>query len=235
MSLMVICHQLRSADNLGAIARLMANFSLSQLVLSDPVTHDFRGAEKLAVGAEAVLRDVAVAASLPEALSRCVYAVGTTSRAVEKCLTPEAAMARLFEHAARGPVALVLGGEKRGLSDDELSHCHDVLAIPTSATQPSMNISQAAAVLVYLWSRAASGPAPAGAEEGARGQTLQALEARLHAALDAVGWVNKQAPQHALRELTRSLVQGKLTQREAEMWLSALEHVRRVAAKPATS
>jgi tRNA/rRNA methyltransferase len=120
----------------------------------------------------------------------------------------------------------VLGGEKRGLSDDELEQCHDVAAISTSAAQPSMNLSQAAAVFFYLWSRT---EAVAPKEEGARGQTLHALEKKLHQALDAAGWVNRQAPQHALRELTRSLVHGKLTQREAEMWLSALEHLRRVA------
>lgn len=226
--LMVVCHQIRSADNLGSIARLMANFGLEVLVLSDPVTLDLRGAEKMAVGAEHVLRDVAVAQALPEALGKCVYAVGTTSRLTGKTLTPEQAIEKLKEHAARGPVALVLGGEKRGLSDEELSHCHDVAVIPTSAEQPSMNISQAAAVLFYLWSRGAAVVPPQASDDGARGQTLQALEKKLHEALDAVGWVNRQAPQHALRELVRSLVHGKLTQREAEMWLSALEHVRRV-------
>jgi tRNA/rRNA methyltransferase len=225
-ALMVVCHQIRSADNLGSIARLMANFSLDTLVLSDPVTHDFLGAEKMAVGAEHLLRDVAVAQSLPEALAKCVYAVGTSSRHVDQALSPEAAIAKLREHAARGPVALVLGGEKRGLSDDELAQCHDVAVISTAPAQPSMNISQAAAVLFYLWSRQ---PDPARQDDGARGQTLQALEKKLHEALDAAGWLNQQAPQHALRELTRSLVQGKLTQREAEMWLSALEHLRRAS------
>ncbi len=225
--LVVVCHQIRSADNLGSIARLMANFGLRRLVLSDPVTHDFRGAEKMAVGAEHVLRDVAIAKDIPEALEKCVYAVGTTSRAGDgRALSPEQAIDRLREHSARGPVALVLGGEKRGLSDDELAQCHDVTVIPTAAEQPSMNISQAAAVLLYLWSRTKA--VDSSPEDGARGQTLQALEKKLHEALDAVGWLNKQAPQHARRELLRSLVQGKLTQREAEMWLSALEHVRRV-------
>jgi tRNA/rRNA methyltransferase len=245
MSLVVVCHQLRSADNLGAIARLMANFGVAQLVLSDPVTQDFRAAQKLAVGGEEVLRHVAVARSLPEALGRCVYAVGTTSRRTPRALAPESAIDRLRDHATRGPVALVLGGEKRGLSDEELSHCHDVLAIPTGGLQPSMNVSQAAAVLLYLWSRSdaptarevsepAAPCAESAADQGARGQTLQVLEAKLHAALEAVGWLNPQAPQHALRELVRSLVHGKLTQREAEMWLSALEHVRRVTSSRAS-
>lgn len=225
----VVCHQLRSPENLGAIARAMANFGMSELILSDPVTHDFRGVERLGVKADPVLDRFAVATTLPEALTGVVYAVGTTSRTSLKrqvALTPEEGIRRLAEHAARGKVALVLGGEKRGLSDDELACCHDVVAIPTPGPQPSMNIASAAAVLLYLCAREGERePAP---EPGADGAMLQRLEAKLEAALTACEFLNPQAPGHVLKELSRSLVHGKLTQREAQVWLSAFEHVRRV-------
>lgn len=233
MELTVIAHQLRSSENLGAIARLMANFGFSKLILSDPVTHDFRGAQTLAVGAEEVLEKLAIARSLDEALTGVVFAVGTTSREQLKRanpLTPEEGVARLVEHAARGPVALVLGGEKRGLDDDELAHCQEVIVIPTPGPQPSMNVSQAAAVLLYLCSRANAAPAPPVVIEGAKLGTVKALEEKLEAALLQCGFLNPQSPQHVLRELSRALVRGQLTQREAEIWLSAFEHVRRVTA-----
>lgn len=209
----------------------MANFGVQRLVLTDPVTHDFRGAEKTAVGAEQVLSAMAIAATIPEALKDTVYAVGTTSRAELKRftpLTPEEGARRLREHSARGPVALVLGGEKRGLSDDELSHCHDVIAIDTHPAQPSMNLAQAAAVLLYLCTREPLST-PQAPEPGAEGALVQRLEARLRDALTACEYLNPQAPEHALKELTRSLVRGGLTKREAEMWLAAFEHVRRTA------
>jgi tRNA/rRNA methyltransferase len=224
---LVICHQLRSPDNLGAIARVMANFGLTELILSDPQTHDFRGVEKLGLGAGSVLQRFAVAATLEEALGKVVYAIGTTSRTQLKRfapLSPEAGVERLALHAARGPVALVLGGEKRGLSDEELSRCHDALVIPTSAVQPSMNLSHAAAVLAYLCARQAPEPT-APAAEGAPLQLVHRLEARLQQALEAAGFLNPQAPQHVLRELSRSLVHGQLSRREAELWLAALEHL----------
>ena len=160
MDLTVVAHQLRSPENLGAIARLMSNFGFKRLVLSDPVTHDFRGAQTLAVGAEEILQKLAFAKSLSEALGGSVFAIGTTSRETLKrarALSPEEGIAKLREHAARGPVALVLGGEKRGLDDEELSLCQEVIAIPTRGPQPSMNVSQAAAVLLYLCSREAAG------------------------------------------------------------------------------
>ncbi len=228
---LVICHQLRSPDNLGSIARIMANFGLDQLILSDPQTHDFRGVERLGVKADPVLEKFAVAQSLEEALGSVVYAVGTTSRTQLKRLTPltpEEGMDRLASHAARGKVALVLGGEKRGLSDDELSRCHDVIVIPTPGPQPSMNIAQAASVLIYLCSRAMRGAAPPTVEPpGAPLQLVHRLEERLEATLLAAQFLNPQAPQHVLRELSRSLVKGRLTEREAQLWLAALEHLQR--------
>ncbi len=224
----LVCHQLRSKDNLGAVARVMANFGFSRLILSDPVTHDFRGAEKLGVGADPVLEAMAIAPTLEEALKGVVYAVGTTSRAKLKRFTPlspEQGVASLRQHAARGPIALVLGGEKRGLSDEELALCHDVMVIDTAPAQPSMNLSHAAAVFCFLCSRV---EAPAADQApGARGDTLQRLEEKLKAVFEASGFLNPQAPSHVLKELSRSLVKGALTQREAEIWLSALEHLLR--------
>lgn len=224
----LVCHQLRFPDNLGAIARVMANFGLTELVLSDPQTHDFRGVERVAVKAHRVLERFAIAQSLEEALSSVVYAIGTTSRTQIKrftVLTPEEGVDRLTTHAARGRVALVLGGEKRGLSDDELSLCHDALAIPTDDAQPSMNVSHAAAVLTYLCRRAPA--VPTLADPGAPLGLVHRLEAKLKSTLLACGYLNPQAPDHVLRELSRSLVRGQLTQREAELWLGAMEQLGR--------
>ncbi len=227
----VVCHQLRSKDNLGSIARVMANFGLTQLILSDPVTHDFRGAERLGVGGEAILQGLAIAPSLAEALSRCVYAVGTTSRDKLKRrepVSPEDGVAALKVHATRGPVALVLGGEKRGLSDDELSLCQDVIVIPTHPTQPSMNVAQSAGVLAYLISReGAVGSPPPGPAEGARLGAVEDLERRLERLLLTAEFLNPQAPQHVLKEMTRALVRGQATPREVELWRSAVVHLER--------
>jgi tRNA/rRNA methyltransferase len=237
MNLTVVAHQLRSSENLGSIARLMANFGFSQLTLSEPVTHDLRKAEALAVGAEEILQRMTFAPTLDQALNGMVFAIGTTSREALKRahpLTPEEGIAQLIEHSARGPVALVLGGEKRGLDDEELSRCQEVIVIPTPGPQPSMNVSQAAAVMLYLCSRAERTIAPAGVE-GARLGTVRALEAKIEAALLQCGFLNPQSPQHVLHELSRALVRGKLSQREAEIWLSAFEHVRRVTASVARS
>jgi tRNA/rRNA methyltransferase len=230
-NLTVVLHQTRSPENLGAVARVMANFGFSRLVLSDPATYAFRGAERLAVKGDTVLEGMAVARDIPEALSDCVYAVGTTSRTdIEgrTVLSPEEGVARLWEQSRRGRVGLVLGSEQRGLSNEELASCADVLAIPTSEVQPSMNLAQAAAVLLYLCSRegrqAEQAPAP---EPGARMGTLRALGERMEQVLLEAQFLNPQAPEHILHELERSLLRARLTQREAELRLTAFKHLGR--------
>ncbi|MFL5347095.1 MAG: RNA methyltransferase [Hyalangium sp.] len=237
--LTVVLHQTRSPDNLGAVARVMANFGFSRLILSDPVTYAFRGAERLAVKGEAVLDRMAVARDLPEALTDCVYAVGTTSRTQLKgraALTPEEAVRRLAQESARGRVALVLGGEQRGLSDEELAHCADVIVIPTSEVQPSMNLAQAAAVLLYLCGReGAQAPGPAAPEPGARMGTLNALSQRMQEVLLSAEFLNPQAPEHVLHELERTLLRARLTQREAELWLTAFKHLGRAVKRGASA
>ncbi|MFL5357804.1 RNA methyltransferase [Archangium sp.] len=234
-NLTVILHQTRSPENLGAVARVMANFGFSRLILSDPATYAFRGAERLAVKGDAVLDAMAVAQSLPEALKDCVYAVGTTSRTQiegRTALTPEQAVTRLAEQSRRGRVALVLGSEQRGLSNEELAFCTDLLVIPTSEVQPSMNLAQAAGVLLYLCSRegrvsAEAAPPAAPEQQGAKMGTVRALGDRMRQVMLEAQFLNPQAPDHILRELERSLLRAELTQREAELWLTAFKHLGR--------
>ncbi|WP_224365085.1 RNA methyltransferase [Hyalangium versicolor] len=238
-NLTVVLHQTRSPDNLGAVARVMANFGFSRLILSDPATYAFRGAERLAVKGESVLDRMAVARDLPEALTDCVYAVGTTSRTQLRgrvALTPEEAVRRLAQESARGRVALVLGGEQRGLSDEELAHCAEVLVIPTSEVQPSMNLAQAAAVLLYLCGREGTQePVPEASEPGARMGTLGALSQRMQEVMLSAEFLNPQAPEHVLHELERTLMRARLSQREAELWLTAFKHLGRAVKRGAST
>jgi tRNA/rRNA methyltransferase len=159
-----------------------------------------------------------------------VYACGTTSRTDlygRTPLTPEDAVRKMRAQSHRGPVALVLGGERRGLSDEELSRCQDVLVIPTREPQPSMNLAQAAAVLLYLCARDDADIPPSATMEGARLETVRALEKRMEEVLSAVGFLNPQAPQYINHELLHTLSRSNLSQREAELWLAAFAQLQR--------
>jgi tRNA/rRNA methyltransferase len=227
----VVLHQVRSPENLGSVARLMVNFGFDRLYLSDEKTWSVRDAERLAVKATYVLQALRTEPTLEAALSDSVFVVGTTGRQAvrnRRTVSPESAVQHLFEQAGRGRVALLFGGEQRGLSDEDLERCHEILVIPTSQAQPSMNLAQSAAVLLYLCARLDDGPSvPPDAEPGARLELLHALEARMRQVWLRAGFLNPEAPEHVLRELGRTLVRAQLSQREAELWMSAFAHLDR--------
>lgn len=228
--LTVVLHQIRSPDNLGAVARLMANFGLEKLALSDPATYGFTAAKKLAVGAEPLLDHIRLYRSLPDALGDAIFAVGTTSRHLRnrEVLDPEEGVRRVAKNARHGEVALVFGGEKRGLSDEELAWCQEVIRIPTCAAQQSMNVAQAAAVLLYLCHRECrSAPFSAKPEARATLSLVSQLQNAMEPVLVHAGFLNLQSPKRALRVLLRPLLRGEITRREAEMWLAAFRQLRR--------
>jgi tRNA/rRNA methyltransferase len=227
-----VCHQLRSPHNLGAIARILSNFGFGRLRLSEKGNYELSEASKLGVGAEELLSKIQVFDTLGETLTDVVYACGSTSRFELRGripLSPEEAAQKLNHHAQRGPVALILGGEMRGLSDDDLSHCQDVLVIPTPGPQPSMNVANATSILAYLCAREGGvEPRTHALPEGARLGTVAALERELGGVLESTGFLNAQAPEYIRSELMRSLTRAQLTQREAELWLGAAAQLKRM-------
>ncbi len=140
--------------NIGAVARTMKNFDLSELLLVAPQCDPFDPqALDMSVHAEDLLRRCSLCDSLPEALQDCVAVVGTTARTrtVPAPLeSPETGLAWLEKQHHAGPVALVFGPEDRGLSNEELALCQRFIYIPTSPKYPSMNLAQAVAVCAYV-------------------------------------------------------------------------------------
>ncbi|HZJ54511.1 MAG TPA: RNA methyltransferase [Myxococcaceae bacterium] len=234
--LRVVLHQIQSPENLGAVARLVANFDVALLRLSDPQVEDIDAAHRTAVHAGHVLAAAERMSRLEDAVADAVYVLGTSGRDALRGrvpVTPEVGVERLRAAAARGPVALVLGGERRGLSDEELALCQDVACIPAPGPQPSLNLAQAAAVLLYLASREEELPAPAvAADPGAPQALREVLRRRMERALHAADGLNPQSPLPILDEMLRALDRAQLSRREAELWAAAWKQLARAAGAP---
>jgi tRNA (cytidine32/uridine32-2'-O)-methyltransferase len=143
------------SGNIGATARAMKNMGLARLALVRP-KQGARFADADAVarasGADDLLQAATLHDSLAEALAGCRLVLGTSARlrTLEwPLLDAEAAGARLLAEAAHGDVALVLGREATGLSNDELALCHYLVQIPTNPDFSSLNIAAAAQVFAY--------------------------------------------------------------------------------------
>jgi tRNA/rRNA methyltransferase len=151
--LRVVLMRSRNPLNMGAAARAMMNFGFAHLRVVEPYDAGFREARS-AVDAEPVLQGAEEFASVAEAVADCGLVVGTAEGSGRKTEEPleglEAAGAAMLEALRGGArVAVLFGSEKTGLSNQNLSYCQRVVRIPTEREQPSMNLGQAVAVVLY--------------------------------------------------------------------------------------
>lgn len=156
----------RNTLNIGAVARAMSNFGAHDLRVANIFYKEFRSATS-AVGPSArLLREARDYATVAETVADAQLVVGTSgavgSQSPGEPARPHAQPVERLElgglrvRAAldRGErVALLFGSEKFGLSNDDMSHCHLLLRIPTRDEHPSMNLGQAAALCLYELAR----------------------------------------------------------------------------------
>lgn len=155
----VILSRPQMGENVGAAARAMKNFGLTDLRLIAPQCGwPNERAKVLASGAGDVVEKARVFGTAAEALAdvRLVFATTARSRDIlREILTPEAAARRLRAAARDGvATAILFGGERAGLDNDEMSLADAAITIPT-AEFPSLNLGQAVLLIGYEWLKSA--------------------------------------------------------------------------------
>ena len=138
--------------NLGATARAMKTMGLSRLHLVKPKSPPDAEALARASGADDLLANASLHDRLVDALAGCKLVIGSSARlrSVEwPLLEPPDCARHLLAAARMGEVALVLGRERSGLSNEELALCHFLVHIPTNPEFSSLNLAAAAQVFAY--------------------------------------------------------------------------------------
>jgi TrmH family RNA methyltransferase len=151
----------------------MKNMGLAQLVLVSPRQFPHSEAVARASGADDVLANARVAATLAEAIADCGFIVATTSRARDqyfRVADARDAAERVLREAQRGPAAVLFGSERAGLTNEQLEAAHLLIRIPASEAYPSLNLAMAVQIVAYELFRARE---RAGAPE--RGETTGSL------------------------------------------------------------
>ncbi|MBS1263299.1 MAG: tRNA (cytidine-2'-O-)-methyltransferase TrmJ [Methanonatronarchaeales archaeon] len=150
--LSVVLVEPRFAGNVGSVARAMKNFGLRELVLVDPPVLGGE-ARALAAGAGDVLREARVTdVSALDGFDLLVGTSGVRAGGDRNPLRVPAHSPRELRELLKsvdGNVGLALGREDKGLYREELERCDVFVSIPTSEEYPVMNLSHAAAVLLY--------------------------------------------------------------------------------------
>lgn len=191
----VILVEPQLGENIGAAARVMANFGLSRLRLVKPKqAWPNPKARIMAAGADRILDAADIYDTFAAAIADCTFVAATTARAHDQAkpvLAPEEATRRIAPHVAAGEtVAIVFGRERNGLENDEVGLADCIITFPVNPAFASLNLAQAVALVAYEWFKlGASGALPFAMPEKSRAapkEQLLAFFATLECELERV-------------------------------------------------
>ena len=218
----------RNPLNIGAAARAMSNFGFTRLRVVNAYHVAFREARS-AVGASALLATAEEYKSVADAVADCALVVGTTAIRHRQLRHPLRRLeygARLIrKQLASGRVALLFGSEKRGLSNDELGHCHWLMRIPAREEHSSMNLGQAVAVCLYELVHEATAVERMQEPQLAAAGEIERITAMLFDALLASGYVKSGASASTHEKVRRVVRRLHLQEGDAEVWLGMLRQI----------
>ena len=212
-------------ENIGAAARAMKNFGLSDLRLVAP-RDDWPNerAYAMAVTARPVLDEAKLYDNLPDALAdlNIVYATTARDRGITKeIITPPEAAKRLRRVTIGDKTGLLFGNERAGLENDDISLADCVITIPT-AEFASINLGQAVLLCCYEWFKSADDTPPARIEHNPlhrkpRREEMIQLFDHLEGELTRTGFLYPpDKREHMQRAIRATIHRAKLTYQEVQ-------------------
>lgn len=221
--------------NLAGAVRLARNFGIEQIRLVQPVVFDPWRIEGIAHNTADLVSRITLHDSLPDATRDCVFLAAMTARertAKRTVLRPREAAAELVGRRRDGPVALVAGREDRGLTNEELDHCHALVTISTNPAHRSLNLAQACGILLYETWLARTGEGmelkrPRRDAPAAPSERMELLFRDWERGLWAVEFFKTRRPEAVMRTVREVFFRAGLDWREASLFRAMqLEAVR---------
>ncbi len=224
--------------NIGAVARAMKNMGLSQLYLVAPKHFPHEDADARASGAEDILAQAIVTETFEEAISDCGVVIGSSARQRSRpilVLDAKACAQKILTEVPHTPVALVLGREHAGLTNEELDRCHYHVAIPSNPEFSSLNVAAAAQVLCYEIYAAAqlpsATPLPQTEEEYATAEQMAGFYAHLESVLKEIDFLDPHHPRQLMSQLRHLYQRARPNQRELNILRGILTATEKITAR----
>lgn len=220
-NLSVVLVRPRYPENIGSAARAACNMGIGRLRVVAPERYDLARVMKLATHAAwPVVERIRLFASTGEALADFGYVVGTTARLGgqrDATRRPADLARRLIGIAEKNRVAVVFGPEDRGLTNEELRLCHELVNIPT-ADFASLNLAQAVMVICYeLYAAHVQGGKRDFVPRLASRHELDGMYAQLTELLVRISYLNPENPDYWMHKLRQFFTRLQLRAREVSI------------------
>ena len=228
MKIRIVLVEPREAGNVGAAARAMKNFGITDLHIVGPGPERIDDiSEWWAKGADDVVRGATRDASLADALVDCHLTVATTAvrgRHVFEQLTPtEVAQLASDTLSDEHRLGIVFGRETWGLTGQEIAMCQRTASIPTWPEFATMNLAVSVAIFCYELGKGLR--PPAAPRDPAPHQLIHHLESHARALLEEIGYFGEKSPERMCAELQALAGRAGLTTREASMLLAMVRRL----------
>ncbi len=194
--------------NIGAAARAIKTMGFSELVLVDPQDFPSPEADARASGAVDVLANARVVDSLEEAVADCRVVFGSSARRRKLRwpeLNPRECAEQALATAQTGPVAIVFGTERSGLTNEQMDLCNALVYIPANPEYSSLNLASAVQLIAYELHFALGDFQPPQEPEfpSATGNDMELFYEHLTRVMVGTGFMNPDNPRQLERKLRR--------------------------------
>ncbi len=211
----------QGAMNIGAVARVMKNFGLSELALVAPAVPPLhKDALMMAVHARDVLEHALVFTQLADAIAECTWVCGTTKRMGKRrrnVIDPTQMSLELKELVAQNKIAILFGSEDRGLTNRDLDLCQRLVVIPADKEYGSLNLAQAVAIICYELYKAWFLPVVSQKRRLATSEELEGMYGHLEQLLLSIGFLDENNPKRMMTVLRQIFSRAKLDPREVKI------------------
>lgn len=211
-------------ENIGASARAMLNFGLCDLSIVNPRDGwPNERADAMSSGALAKMPPVQVFADTQAAIAPYHHVYATTARPrdmVKPVMSAADAAADIRKRQAEGQkTAILFGGERAGLSNDDVALAQTIITVPTNPDFSSINLGQGVMLVAYEWFQAGDVAAGEPKDIPATQDELNEFLARLEAELDSSGFFRSaDMKPTTLRNIRSMLSRTELTAQEINTW-----------------
>jgi len=214
----------------------MKTMGLEHLTLVNPKYFPHSEAEAMASRATDILDRARVCSNLDEALNGTVFAAASTARNRDlshEVLTPREVAARMIAEAHHGPVALVMGAEKFGLTVDEVNRCNVITTVPANPQYSSLNLASAVQLFAYELRSAAlqRDRLPQQTFAPAEHGEIELFYSHLERTLLDIGFLNPKEPKRLMQRMRRLFARARLEHEEVNILRGILNAAQECARK----